>query len=139
MRTFYIFNVNEYFYSMYKDTPYRIYEMLEDIYYVRNYDIKISSKLYFQMVNRINKLMMNEYLNTNYISCTDYTNEANTHLIATNYEYSKLIVGNTYLKIKSNRNYPLFFDSLNKYNNSIFVCDFQNKDYFWLDKVSCTI
>ena len=119
--------------------PYRMYEMLEDIYHVKNYDIKVSSRLYGQMVNRVNKVLMNEYLYNNYCGYADYSNQANSHIISTNYEYSKLVVANTYLKIKTNRNYSTYFEHLCKYSNKIFVCDFINKDYFWLDKISCTV
>ena len=135
MRTFYVFNINDYFFSMYRETPYRIYEMLEDIYHIKNYNLRMTVRLYSQMVNRINKLMMNEYIYNNYHIYEDYTRENNTHNIVTNYECSKLVVGITHLKIKTNRNYPVFFESLNRYNNNIFVCDFENKDYFWLDKI----
>ena len=38
------------------------------------------------------------------------------------------------LKIKSNKNITKFFKVLEKEEN-IFVCDFKNKDYFWLNKV----
>lgn len=136
MRTFYVFNVNDYFFTMYRETPYRIYEMLEDIYHIKNYDLRMTVRLYGQMVCKINKLMMNEYLYNNYSMYKDYDRECNTHSISTNYEYSRLVVSNTHLKIKTNRNYPLFFESLNRYNNNIFVCDFENKDYFWLDKIT---
>lgn len=135
MRTFYVFNINDYFFSMYRETPYRIYEMLEDIYHIKNYNLRMTVRLYSQMVNRINKLMMNEYIYNNYHIYEDYTKENNTHNITTNYECSKLVVSVTHLKIKTNRNYPVFFESLNRYNNNIFVCDFENKDYFWLDKI----
>ncbi len=136
MRTFYVFNINDYFFSMYRETPYRIYEMLEDIYHIKNYDLRMTVRLYSQMVCKINKVMMNEYLYNNYNMYQDYNRECNTHNIATNYEYSKLIVSNTHLKIRTNRNYPVFFECLNRYNNNIFVCDFENKDYFWLDKIA---
>lgn len=39
------------------------------------------------------------------------------------------------IKIKSNINYPSFFENINNYSDNIFVCDFINKDYFWLNKV----
>ena len=32
-------------------------------------------------------------------------------------------------------NYSIFFKYLNNYNNNLFVCDFENMDYFWLCKL----
>ena len=40
------------------------------------------------------------------------------------------------LKIKTNINYPKFFDNINTYSDNIFVCDFINNDYFWLNKIA---
>ena len=45
------------------------------------------------------------------------------------------MVSNYCLKLKSSINYPSFFDSLQKFNNKLFVCDFENQDYFWLENV----
>ena len=34
--------------------------------------------------------------------------------------------------IKSGKN----FNDINNYNNNLFVCDFENMDYFWLSKLN---
>ena len=39
------------------------------------------------------------------------------------------------LMIKSSVNYPKFFDNIGNYSDNIFICDFINNDYFWLNKV----
>ena len=38
MRTYYIFNVNKYYGYMYKDNPFKMYKIFEEIYYSRDYD-----------------------------------------------------------------------------------------------------
>ena len=38
MRTYYIFNVNKYYSYMYKDKPFKMYKIFEEIYYSRDYD-----------------------------------------------------------------------------------------------------
>ena len=50
-------------------------------------------------------------------------------------ENTKLTVYNTYIKIKTNKNITDFFRVLENEEN-IFICDFNNKDYFWLSKVN---
>ena len=59
----------------------------------------------------------------------------NKHILNDGVEKTKLTVYNTYIKIRTNQNLTSFFKVLNKEKN-IFVCDFNNKDYFWLSKVS---
>ena len=41
-------------------------------------------------------------------------------------------INNYNIKLKTENNYSVFFKYLNRYNNNLFVCDFENKDYFWL-------
>ena len=38
MRTYYIFNVNKYYSYMYKDKPFKMYKIFEEIYYSRDYN-----------------------------------------------------------------------------------------------------
>ena len=38
------------------------------------------------------------------------------------------------MKIDTNKDYPEFFKYLKK-KNSLFVCDFDNKDYFWINDI----
>ena len=57
------------------------------------------------------------------------------HMITTSIECSKLVISNSNLKIKTNAAYCKFFNIINEYSDNIFVCDFVNKDYFWLDKI----
>jgi hypothetical protein len=66
-----------------------------------------------------------------------YSRNVNVHTIKNLYfdEISKLTVYNSHIKIKTNINYPTFIDSLRNFEKNIFVCDFINKDYFWLDKI----
>jgi hypothetical protein len=50
-------------------------------------------------------------------------------------EVSKLIIKNSYLILKSNKENSTFFTILSEIPN-LFVIDFENKDYFWLSKIS---
>lgn len=59
----------------------------------------------------------------------------NKHVLNNLTENTKLTVYNTYIKIKTNKNITDFFKVLENEEN-IFICDFNNKDYFWLSKVN---
>lgn len=135
MRTFYIFNINNYFTYMYQNKPYRIYKTLEEIYNANKHDIVLSYKLFEQIALPFNKNKLNEYIKYIYKDNHEYYNNASTHIICNNSEYTKLVINNSNLKIKTNINCPIFLNVINNYNNNIFICDFNNKDYFWLHKL----
>lgn len=135
MRVFYIYNINDLFASVYEKYPYKLYKMLEEAYYTNKHSLMVASNLYDQMITNFNKLYMNNYILANNRLDSYYYNRDNMHLISSRYEYSKLMVSSYCLKLKSNLNYPMFFEHIHGYSDNIFVCDFQNQDYFWLRKV----
>ena len=49
---------------------------------------------------------------------------------------SILRINNYNIKIETENNYSIFFNDINNYNNNLFVCDFENMDYFWLSKLN---
>ena len=135
MRTYYIFKINKYFSYVYKNKPYKIYKTIEEIYHVKEYDMVLTYKIYEQVAITFDKTKINNYIGTVYLENKYYYKNNNTHIYSDNYEYTKLVVTNSNLKIKSNISNPIFFRDINNYSDNIFVCDFVNKDYFWLDKV----
>ena len=135
MRTYYVFKINKYFSYVYKNKPYKIYKTIEEIYHVKEYDMVLTYKIYEQVALTFNKTMLNEQLNTIYNENIFYHKNNNIHIYDDNYEYTKLVVTNSNLKIKTNINNPIFFKDINNSYENIFICDFVNKDYFWLDKI----
>ena len=136
MRVFYIYNVNDFFTSVYDKYPHKLYKMLEDAYYTNKHNIVLSSTYYEQITTNFNKLYINNYINVNNKIDGYYYNKNNIHIISSRDEYSKLMVSKYCLKLKTNLNYPIFFKNIATYSDNIFVCDFENHDYFWLNKVS---
>ena len=135
VRVYYLYNINDYFCSVYDKYPYKLYKMLEDAYLTKRYNIKLSSSMYEQVITNFNKLFMNNFIFANNKLDIYYYNKDNIHLITNSSEYSKLMVTSYCLKIKTNLNYPRFFSNIGQYSDNIFICDFINKDYFWLNKV----
>lgn len=136
MRIFYIYNVNDFFTSVYDKYPYKLYKMLEDAYYTNKHNIVLSSNYYDQITSYFNKLYINNYINANNKLDSYYYNKNNIHIISSRDEYSKLMVSKYCLKLKTNLNYPTFLKNITTYSDNLFVCDFENQDYFWLNKVS---
>ena len=64
------FNVNKYYSYMYKDKPFKMYKIFEEIYYSRDYNSIKAYHVLEEIANPFNKIMLNEYI---YISleCKD--------------------------------------------------------------------
>lgn len=135
MRVYYIFKINKYFSYIYNNKPYKLYKMIEEIFHVNNYDMILSYKIYEQVAITFNKEQFNKYLKNKYSLDKYYLTNKSSHIYSNINEYSKLVVNNSNLKIKTNVNNPIFFKDVVEYSDNIFVCDFINKDYFWLEKI----
>ena len=134
MRTYYIFNVNKYYSYMYKDKPFKMYKIFEEIYYSKDYDSIKTYHVLEEIANPFNKIMLNEYIYFEYKLKYGYKRKDNLHYLNTT-EKSILRINNYNIKIETEGNYSEFFNEISNYNNNLFVCDFENMDYFWLSKL----
>lgn len=136
MRTFYIFNIKKEMSILTHDTPYNLYRTIESLYYLDNINLGLSYKLYDQIFDSFDKEYMNVVINRIYQNNNYYYQENNRHVISNKYkpENSYLYIYRSHLLLKSNVIKPTL---LTNYTNSdnLFVCDFKNKDYFWLSEV----
>ena len=82
-----------------------------------------------------NKIMLNEYIYYEYKLKYGYKRRDNIHILNTD-EKTTLRINNYNIKIETDSNYSTFFDDIKSYNTNLFVCDFDNKDYFWLSKLN---
>lgn len=119
---------------MYKNKPHKMYKIFEEIYRTKDYDKILTYGIFEQIANPFNKIMINEYIYYEYKFKYGYRREENRHILNNN-ENSTLIVNNYNIKLRTMNNYSKFFDILGTYNNNLFVCDFENSDYFWLSKL----
>lgn len=132
MRVFYIFKIKNNFYDMYKDKPYKIYMLLSDIHNDRNYGIDDNKRKLKEIIEDIDVNAVNNRIIEDLYSYKEYYNKENVHIICDNYEYTKLVVDSNVIGIKSNQKYPIILDSI--VDNNIFICDFVNREYFFLEK-----
>lgn len=135
MRTYYIFNVNKFYKYMYKSNPFKMYKIFEEIYYSRNYDNLKTFRVMEEVSIPFNKIMLNEYIYYEYKLKYGYQRKDNVHILNTD-EKTTLRINNYNIKIETDSNYSIFFDDIKNYNSNLFVCDFDNKDYFWLSKLN---
>ncbi len=135
MRVYYLFKINDSFSKLYYNKTYYLYKMLEQISLSSKNDFIISYRLFEQMAVPYNKTEINSNIYRKYAFDDNYRKTLNKHVLDDGVEKTKLTVYNTYIKIKTNKNITSFFKILSSEEN-VFVCDFNNKDYFWLNKVT---
>jgi hypothetical protein len=137
MRIYYIFYVKEEIYDVTKNNPLRLYEALEKVHVMSNSNLPLSIKTYEKLVNPIDKKNIDLLIKNINEDNMNYMCFNNTHVINDFYtsENTKLILNNTYMKLKSNATFPSFLKDIRKIPN-LFVCDFVNMDYFYLNEIS---
>ncbi|MDO5569197.1 MAG: sporulation inhibitor of replication protein SirA [bacterium] len=135
MRTYHIFKINKFFFYMYKKNPYKVYKILEGIYKSEEYDILLSYKMFKQIVIPLNSKDFTLSLKQIYKDNNNYYYNNNIHILNNKCEYSKLIVNKTNLKLKSSINLSPFLNNIANFSDNIIICDFKNKDYFWLNEI----
>jgi hypothetical protein len=137
MRTFYIFKITKEYYKLTEDIPFNLYSTYLSIKLGTQNNLPYLYKEFFSFTELWNKKNINFYLYQKLNKFDGYTIYSNTHMFNNYYtdEVSKLIIKNSYLILKSNKENSTFFTILSEIPN-LFVIDFENKDYFWLSKIS---
>lgn len=133
MRVFYIFNINEYFSETYANKSYKLYCMLKDIYLAKEHNSKLVDNYFEQISNQFDIDYINNYLYNILSNNDNYSKKENNHIICDNFECSKLILSTNCIKLKTNQQFPDILKLLANINKYIFVCDFHNNKYFWLN------
>ena len=121
----------------YNKKPHSLYKILEQIYNLKNNDIVLGYRLLEQVTSPFGMRKTNKFLYNMHRTELSYSVIDNRHYVNNLYseEITLLKVFNSHIRIKSNTNYSSFFNSIREYNKNVFVCDFENKDYFWIDKI----
>ena len=134
MRTFYLFDIKENVLKNYRNNYEELYGLLESIHYLKTEDIILGFNIYQRIVNPMKKEAYNDYIKINNLGKENYICYNYTHTINDFYfnESTKMIINNSHIKIKTNKNVPSFFYNIRNFKN-IFVCDFNNHDYFLLE------
>lgn len=121
-----------------KNNPYHLFRAMEDIHSFDRTDVNVAYDLFMQLVNPFDKSKINNKIFNESKDNDFYSKFHNVHRIQNKYvpEDSMLVVNRAFLLLESNILKPTFLDELKEYKN-LFVCDFTNKDYFWLNELVC--
>lgn len=141
MRTFYIFNINDNFLSLYKDSPTSLFNILKQIYKIAPNDINYAMNIFYQVNDEIPKEELDRRIFIDYHQDMPYKKNKDLHIYNNMYlnEDSTMEIKHNYIKIKSNKDFAYFFKILISYNLDYFVCDFKNKDYFFLKSIKVLV
>ena len=135
MRTFYVFKIKKEISTLTKETPYNLFHTIENLYYLDTDTFGISFNLYSDIFDLFNTSYLNNRINNLFKNNNHYYYDGVTHSIDNKYrpEKTNLKVYRSHIYIKTDTIKPtLLFNYL--MSDNLFVCDFKNKDYFWLDE-----
>lgn len=132
MRKYYLFIIRNDFCEVYKNNAKTLYITLENIYKLENRNFSYGISIFHQLCQVFNPEIIANYLskkNKKYIH-----QKKNKFFVNDIYAKEKTCVQLNYscAVLKTTSNMPYILKIFNLYNNNIFVCDFENKDFFWL-------
>lgn len=141
MRIYFVFKIKEEYTDLYRDTPSTLYNILNQMYYMKRSEIGYGFNLFNQMIDRINKFELDKYLYILLHTKMKYSKKGEDHILNNLYkdEVSILRVKTTHILINSNKSYTEFFALLNQFDSNLFVCDFNNHDYFFLSDIKLLV
>lgn len=136
MRNFYIFYINNEFKTLSSKNPYNLYKTMEDIYYLEKSDLAIGANLFEQVAVPFKKDEINKFIFNNFKDDDFYINNRNHHRVYNKYRDETILIEThlAYLSLKTNVSKKDVFKNV-YLNQNLFVCDFENKDYFFLEKI----
>lgn len=135
MRTFYIFRIKREMTILTKETPYNLYRTIENLYYMDNFNMGVSFKIYNDLFDTFDCSYLNKRINNLFKTNRYYIYDDDKHKIYNKYkpETSLLKVYRSHIILKSDVINPTLLVNYLMSDN-LFVCDFKNKDYFWLNE-----
>lgn len=141
MRTYYIFEIKDEFYRLYKDGPNTLYIILRQLFLLKKQDAEYGFNIFNQLTIQQNKYLLNKNIFVKYHKEMIYTKLGNEHIINNLFkdEISILTIKNSYIMLSTNHNYSSFFNILIDYSNNYFVVDFKNQDYFFLNEIKMLV
>ena len=130
MNKYYLFIIQNKNYKIYKNKSYVLYKMLEKLYNLKAYDFSYGFNIYNALCDTVNTKLLEHYINSH----IKHQKNGKLIKIKNNNIVTYLNINRTSIIMYTNKKKNYFFKVFNIYNPYIFVCDFQSKDYFWLNE-----
>lgn len=127
METYYIFEIKKEIHEIYKNKPSSLYKTLYNLNNINKEDIKLGLSIYNEMCYTINKSKLK-----NYIKLLPITrNVKDKFLINKNI----ITIRKSCIELKTNDINKDITYILNNYSKYLFICNFKNKYYSWLNEL----
>lgn len=130
MKKYYLFVIKNEYYKIYKKTPSVLYNTLENLYLLERYDFSYGISLYNQLCQPFSVKLLNNYIRNKY-KC--YSANSKVLQIKSLIEKTFIQIGYGTTVIFTDKELPEIFKIFNIYNRKIFVCEFEQHKYFWLN------
>ncbi|MCM1371257.1 MAG: hypothetical protein NC181_05165 [Clostridium sp.] len=128
MKKYYLFEIRHEFYKVYKKNSYALFKTLENLHKLKKEDLSYGISIFNQICLRVNKKDIcsgfNEYIRIN----------NDKFLINEHQEESVVTVKNSCILYTTNVTLPPSMAIIYPKYKYIFVVDFKNKEYFWLEE-----
>lgn len=136
MKVYFIFDVKEEFIKLYTGNERVLFTILKQIYYLEKEEVVFGYNLFSQLTNPINKAEIDRQIFIQFHQDVPYSKKGQIHYINNLYkdEISRLIVKRSYIKLESEQEFSTFFSILKNFSSNYFVCNFQEPNYFFLNK-----
>ena len=132
MHNYYLFIINNNAYKLYKNNPKYLYSILYTLYKLKDNDLVYGINLYKNICDIFSVKLLNNYL----IERFNYKKKDNYIVINNRNRLTKIKLNYSRVIIKTNIKFPDILKIFNIYNKKIFIIDFKNNNYFWLnDKI----
>ena len=129
MYKYYLFIINNNAYKIYKNNSYYLYNILNTLCHMKKTDWIYGINLYKNICDIFSVKLLNNYIKDRF-----YTETKNKKILLKNKEEkTSLKIRYSTVIIESSIYLPQIFRIFNIYNKKIFVIDFNNKNFFWLN------
>jgi hypothetical protein len=130
MRKYYLFIIKKEFAQVYRNNADILYKTIENLYYIKEENFNYGISLYNQLC-----LTFNVGILTNYFQHHSLAKKNKyKYLFKNKKEITLIEINHSCCTVITNLNFPTILKIFDYYSKDIFVCDFENKDYFWLSK-----
>ena len=123
-----MFSIQKEYYEVYYKNPLVLYKTLENLYNLKMENINFGLSLYKQICNIIDVDRLEYYLDQ-----VSIKKNKKKYLVALNNDAVMFDIYYPCIVCKTPKNYPIGLKLLKYYDRNLFVCDFENKDYFFLN------
>ncbi len=130
MEIYHIFAIKKEVYKAYKNKQYSLYKLLYNLYNLNKSDLKYGITLYNQICTPINKKVLEQY-----IELINHRKGNNKYMISENKNISIIIIKPSNIIYKTNGISKNIVYILNNYYNHLFICNFKQKEYKWLNNI----